>query len=437
MNADQSDQRDSAWPVGEITGRPIASHAAALLEGGPSYLTQAFHAAGTLPADNAVSSITDAREWAVGGTGSKLILSVAYAKPTTLPTDLFVKFSRNPHDAGRDSLRFHMGPEIRFAAISNQPGFPIAVPLCLFADFDSESGTGILITDRIGYGEGDVEPHHHKCMDYDLDAPLDHYRALVRALARLAGAHKAGTLPDAAYAYFPFDPERAIAGDPMPQPRAKLVRKLEKLEEFTRSFPQLFPRPLIAPAFLQRVAREALRMAEQERAIREFLHADPDMIALCHWNGNIDNAWFWPDADGTLQCGLMDWGSVGQMHLAMTLLGSLSGMEHHLWAAHIEELVALFTAEYRAAGGPDVSPGRLMLHLRVYTALMGLAYLLDAPARIAAEFDDLTMIEGRRDPRFAEKENPRIMLHILTSLLTMWHGTDFDEILDRLPIADA
>lgn len=416
---------------------PIAAHAAALIEGGPPYLTRAFHAAGTLAADNAVSGISFAREWAVGGTGSKLVLSVAYERPTTLPTDLFVKFSRNPHDAGRDALRFHMGPEIRFAAISNQPGFPIAVPLCLFADFNGESGTGILITDRIGYGEGDIEPHHLKCMDYDLDAPLDHYRALVRALARLAGAHKAGTLPADAYVYFPFDLDRAIAADPMPQPREKLVRKLAKLEEFTRAHPQLLPPPLIAPAFLQRVTREALRMGEQERAIRRFLHADPDMIALCHWNGNIDNAWFWRDADGIIQCGLMDWGSVGQMHLAMTLLGSLSGMEHDLWAAYIDDLVALFAAEYKAAGGPDVDPGRLMLHLRLYTALMGIAYLLDAPARIAAEFDDLSMIEGRRDPRFAEKENPRIMLHILTSLLTMWHGTDFDRMLDRLPIADA
>ena len=30
------------------------------------------------------------------------------------------------------------------------------------------------------------------------------------------------------------------------------------------------------------------------------------MIALCHWNANIDNAWFWREPDGALRCGLID-----------------------------------------------------------------------------------------------------------------------------------
>jgi hypothetical protein len=64
-----------------------------------------------------------------------------------------------------------------------------------------------------------------------------------------------------------------------------------------------------------------------EPAIWQYLAGNSDYIALCHWNANVDNAWFYTDAAGELQCGLMDWGCVGRMNVAMAVWGALSAAE--------------------------------------------------------------------------------------------------------------
>jgi len=38
-------------------------------------------------------------------------------------------------------------------------------------------------------------------------------------------------------------------------------------------------------------------------AVRRQSQSDPKLIALCHWNANIDNAWFWRDEASVLRCG--------------------------------------------------------------------------------------------------------------------------------------
>ena len=93
--------------------------------------------------DNRVVAIDRLDAWQGGATGTKAALSVRYAAPCDLPTELFVKFSRAFDDPIRDRMRYEMEQEVRFAAVSRTPGFPVTVPLCLLADFDAPSGTGV------------------------------------------------------------------------------------------------------------------------------------------------------------------------------------------------------------------------------------------------------------------------------------------------------
>ena len=138
------------WATGDALALPIPAHAEALRQGGPEWLTRAFHAMGSLSPDNHVTAVTRCEGFEAGGTGTKALLSVTYARPDEgLPQDLFVKFSRNFANPEMDRAKFHMGPEIRFAALSRMAHFPVAVPHCLFADYAEASGTGLLITERI------------------------------------------------------------------------------------------------------------------------------------------------------------------------------------------------------------------------------------------------------------------------------------------------
>src|SRR5206468_2967030 len=104
----------------------------------------------------------------LGSSGAKLELSVEYSRPEPgLPTELFVKFSRDFDDAFRDRRRGELESEINLAALSRLPTFPTTVPAAVFGDIHRESGTGLLITERIPLGVAPIEPLHHKCMDHE------------------------------------------------------------------------------------------------------------------------------------------------------------------------------------------------------------------------------------------------------------------------------
>lgn len=420
------------WVPGDMLGLPIPAHSEALRRGGEDYLTTAFRAAGALSADNRVAKITHFEECPGGSTGRKLLLSVAYEKPSpTLHTDLFVKFSRDFSDEIRDRARIQMELEVRFAALSRVPEFPIAVPVCYFADYHHESGTGILVTQRIAFGTGGIERHYEKCLDNEMPEPFEHYKALIKALARLAGTHKAGRLPESVAQQFPFDANKLSVSERVPYTAKQLQNRVARYADFAAAYPQLLPKNITSPQFISRLSQDVARFPERERAIRQFLHSAPELVALCHWNANVDNAWFWRDAKGELRCGLLDWGHVSQMNVAMAFWGSMSGAQTDLWDDHLDALLALFVAEFRGCGGPALDVEELKLHLQLYVMTMGLTWLLDAPPLIKSQIPDLAEARDRFDPRFKANELARAQLNMMTTFLNLWQTLDFGGVLDR------
>lgn len=419
------------WARGDALGLDLPAHAAALAEGGEAYLTRAFQAAGALAADNRVVRIIELAECPGGSTGRKLLLSVAYATPG-LPERLFVKFSRDFDDPVRDRGRDQMELEVRFALMSRAPGFPIAVPACLYADYHHASGTGVLITERIGFGEDGIEPHYEKCLDYEMPEPLEHYQALLTALGRLAGAHRAGRLPPYVATEFPVELDRLIAADPIRHDADKLQGRVARYADFAAEFPHLLPDNIRAPGFIARLNQDVVRFKAEEAAIKRYLHSNPDLIALCHWNTNVDNAWFWRGEGGRLQCGLLDWGRVGQMNVALALLGGLSAAEPEMWDSHLDDLLALFAREYAQAGGPGLDVQTLKLNFCLFVAVMTLAWMIDAPALIRARMPDLAEAKDRHDERFKTNETARTQLHMLTNFLNLWERQDFGALLGKV-----
>jgi hypothetical protein len=419
------------WVRGDLLGLDLPAHAGALLQGGAAFLTRAFRAAGALAPHDRVAGIVEAREIGGGSTGRKLLLTIAYDQPGP-PAGLFVKFSRDFDDPRRDAARTQMEREVRFALLSRQPSFPINVPACCYADYHQPSGSGILITQRVGFGSGGIEPQYAKAMDYRMPDQIGHYRALMRALARLAGTHRAGRFPSEVERDFPFEPETLSVVRRAPYTPAQISERVGRYAKFARACPRLVPPPLRSDAFLARLAGEAPRLQALEASGRRLLQSTPRLIALCHWNAHIDNAWFWRDERGGLQCGLMDWGNVGLMNLAMPLWGCLSAAEPEIWGGHLDELLALFAAEYAGAGGPALDLAELELHLAVYAGLMGLAWLLDCPDYLLSMIPELPQLPSRRDPRIERDERARAQLLLMLNFLGLWERQDMAPIIDRL-----
>lgn len=416
--------------IGDQFGLAIPAGPAALRSGGARFLTEAFRASGVLAADNAVTSVTGFREVGGGSTGRKVVLSVEYDRPQPgLHADLFVKFSRDLDDPIRDRGRTQMEPEVRFAALSRVPGFPIAVPTVQFADYHRPSGTGILITELIPFGRNGIEPQYHKCLDDELPDPVEHYRALLTALGRLAGSYGSATLPRRLAAHFPLNVQGATVGERAPHDAERVNRRLAQLADFVEARPGLVPANARSREFLGRLREDVSRVVRHEHAVMRQLAADSDYVALCHWNANIDNAWFWRDAGGVLRCGLLDWGCVGQLNMGMALWGAMSGAETDLWDGHFGELVALFIAEVQHCGGPRLDPGRLRRHTLLYAAVMGVAWLLDVPALIHKRFGAAAPA-SRTDPRIRNDESLRAPLQMMSNLLNLWERHGVGDLLD-------
>ena len=418
---------------GDASGLTLPAHGEALRVAGAAFLTEAFRSFGSLSPDNSIARITRCEAFSGGNSGQKLLLSVEYAHAEPgLHTDLFVKFSRDFSDAFRDRRRHELEAEVSFAALSRLPDFPIHVPAAYFADFHRESGTGLLITQRIAFGSGGIEPLLPKCLDHELAEPLAYYRAIISTLARLAASHKSGLLAEQVETFFPFDPESAAAADPIPWNEQQLGELMKRYAAFAASCPQLLPANTRTPEFIARLGREASRFLRHEATIKRFLHADRDLIALCHYNANIDNAWFWRNSSGALQCGLLDWGRVRQMNVAYALWGSLCAASLEIWDEHLDELLALFISQLHAHGGPLLDSAELRLHLHCYAAMMGLAVLIQAPTLVLSRLPEAANAYGPLDPIFRRNDVARGFLHVFTTFLNLWQTHDFGASLDQL-----
>lgn len=420
------------WIEGDIFGMSFPCHPDSLREAGAEFLTKAFRHMGALPQDNCVARITKFEDCPRGSTGRKVLLSVEYEKPSPdLHTDLFVKFSRAFDDPLRDNQRYELEREAQFAAISRARGFPIDVAACYFSEFHHETGTGILITQCIPYGEGGIERHYEKCLDWEIPNQFEHYEVVIAANARLAGSYRAGKLPDSIGETFPFDPVKAAAADPIRYDAQKLRNRVSRYADFCEKYPQLLPDNIRAPEFHDRLMGEIPRFLEHEKTIKQWLYGQSHNIVFGHWNANLDNAWFWHDESGKLHCGLIDWGSVGQMNVASALWGSLSGAEKPLWDDHLDDLIELYCAEFRAAGGGDLVPAEIRLNMDMLIGMLGICWLLDTVPLILRAIPDLETAKDRFDERFRKSELARTQLHMLTVFMNLWETHDLGKSLDK------
>jgi hypothetical protein len=136
-----------------------------------------------------------------------------------------------------------------------------------------------------------------------------------------------------------------------------------------------------------------------------------------------------------------NWGHAGQMNVAFSLWGCLSGAGLEVWDRHLEELLTLFAGELHEHGGPRLDVEELNLHMESYAAMMGLAYFLDSPARILMRLPEVVDAAGTRDPVLQKSETVRNQLHMSQVFLNLWQthdlGASLQRLLRRLPAAAA
>jgi len=418
---------------GDATGVMMPATPAALVHDAATFLTRAMQAYGTLPPTGRVVRVNHFSEFAGGNSGRKAQFDVVYAGDAgDLPTRLFAKFSRDFEDPFRDRRRSEIEGDIRLAALSRHPAFPVAVPRALFGDYEAQSGTGLLITERVAFGTGPIEPLHPKCMDHLLDDPREYYATLLSAQARLAAACQAGRLSPLVDELFPYDRIAAEADLPIGYDNAALADKVTRWCDFIDAHPQLFPTALRSAQWRPRFQQEAAAILASQASVRRFLQADPRFVALAHWNANIDNAWFWREPGGDLHCGLLDWGMVRPMNLGTGLWGGLSAAGTGFLLSELDDLLDHYRHVLAAHGGAAVSRADLAAHFDLALAITGLALMMDFPALAEARLPGIGSATGPLDPVITGEKVIQGFLLVSTNFLALWEQRGFAAHLDRL-----
>ncbi|MBU6392981.1 MAG: hypothetical protein KGQ75_00245 [Sphingomonadales bacterium] len=360
LEYDVFQERHTQVAPGDAYGLEFPFSLAMLEEYGPEWLTRAFQASGIIGPDNRVISLGGIKPIEVMGASENALFTIAYEKPEAhLETELFIKMP--PADTVRKfGLTGMSHGEVEIARLSQKGIVPVETAPYYFADYCTHTGNYILITGKIAFGVDPIEPAHRKGFDFRVPAADEHYQVLTTALARVVAAHKTGAMG--------LDIE-----DIFPYPRgardfwqsAESAGRIDRLVDFIgRIAPQLFIKEGTDPAFLQRWREDLLFGLANKDAVIGWLHADPDYTGLCHSNLNIDNAWYWRDADGKLQVGLLDWGGVGQMSIGQALSSMLMMPEPEAYIDLARNTIDRFIADYQAAGGIELSAEKLRFHYK-------------------------------------------------------------------------
>ena len=354
---------------------------------GSRWLTDAFRKSGAIAADNSVR-FEEVVDFVGGGAASKAVLTVSYAKPdASLHTRLFAKM---PHVVERKREKYlnavvykSDGPEVTFAQ-KFASAAPVRCAQTYFADRNEATTNYILITECLEYASADEHPRgddgrrlppmqiqraHNKFQDHHLGTdPSEYYFVLVRKLGRLGGWYKgsdevARSLNAAVPTSYPEDNRVASGG-------AMAAMQLNTFEEFvTKCAPKLFPADVSDAAYMARWRVQFEHIARLAPRLQKHLGSDPDYMAAGHWNLNIDNAFWWRDADGVLDCGLIDWAAFGIQEVTASLDMCLFSGGWAVQQTHQRDLLKAFADEYAAAGGPTLDVDELKLRLDLSLAL--------------------------------------------------------------------
>jgi len=378
---------------GDMYGIVLPPNLAALESYGAEWLTKALHAAGTLPQDNAVKQVVKFKrlptstELSAGGAGPKAFMTVEYEKPDdSLHTELFVKLpwsvTDSKVDGGDDLWRFILscqneGMEFQECTVYRFMGpiFPFKIPKYYFGDICRETTNYVLITEKVLFGgsaeymgargKKDFKPYEimsvsEKYFDFNLEPRMRYemYFCLMRAQARVAAWDMLGkfdSLPNEVRGMNRYPPPIGSFDWPVkmkPQKRETQAKSSKLVVGYYRELlgdlgKRAYPKEFSDPKFLDALEEMVVDTGAYSTEINLFSSFFPHMIALQHTNLQADNAYYWRNSKGELDCGIIDWGGASPSNVsAGVLCGCLTGAEGEILHEYDVRLLRCFKDEY-------------------------------------------------------------------------------------------
>jgi len=383
-------QKSGVTLNGDMYGLPVPPTLERLEKRGAPWLTQAFRKSGVIGKDNAVKEIVNFKRLpltgadSAGGAGPKAFLTVRWGKDSPdLHKELFVKMpwacDGSPREMGGDAFyRWKCSCTADYEAQETRiyrflgPLFPFRIPKYYFADICRENTNYVLITEKIPFGKPgqkewkpyEVMPVAQKFFDFNLEPRMqsEMYYCLMRSQARLAAWDKMGLFdavdpqvrglemahPVSGYFALPQDLGEKKWAARTRQGEMCAAKWMEFVGEVGKN---MYPPEHTDPAFLEAICACVKDATCYKEELFAYTCIFPDMIAMQHANLQSDNGFFWLNAKGQMDCGLIDWGGAAPKQFAMVLGGCLTSAEGDVLDEHEEGLLRCFVEEYHRECG--------------------------------------------------------------------------------------
>jgi len=218
---------------------------------------------------------------------------------------------------------------------------------------------------------------------------------------------------------------------------AEKSRKLEVAHRFfSETAAALYPAYARTPEFKKKWTETMMTWSAYSAEVNYFKNTMMDYVALGHQNLNADNAYFWRDGEGKLDCGLYDWGGFGNSSLPHKLWWCFNCADFDQVQANLPHYIRLFLESYQEAGGPalDYDTFEMMVLLTVIENTNFMVLAVPNCFKMC-QMKEFATIEDRHDPRIAEnihgKSTLRTTIHVLNNGVRAIEELKVDEVMQR------
>jgi len=264
--------------------------------------------------------------------------------------------------------------------------------------------------------------------------------------AKIAGTYKSGKLVSEEVLYQSLMPPRPItpreawgmnpnaATNQDPKRYTAVCKSVIKF--FGEVAANLYPDYVKTQAFQDKWMKTMMTWNAYANEIQYWLHSNPDYIALGHNNLNQDNAYFWRDASGKLDCGIIDWGGFGVGPLGHKMWWTFNCANFDNFGLSLNEYIDTFIAAYREHGGPQLD--RKHFERTVLITSLGNASFMAAAVPNCYKMcpmEEFATITSRKDPRIAGnidgKSTLRTTIHVLGCAIRAMEELGSDKVLQE------
>lgn len=413
-----------------------------------------------------------------GGACIKVVLSVEYQNPSgDLQTEFFLKMP-HPYDGKNERYRSSVvqapGDWIEVMWYNTLAGrLPVRTPRGYYADMNRKTTNFCIVSEMIPMGKdkdkkrADYKPDEiffppGKYRDWAIESIEDCYYAHAQMMAQFFAWHtrvaeiwgrdygkgadqirsfflddgswswrgtllgqmseiKSPGMRDLEFRKLCEDPNMAGLIASVGFPPATAGGFMEMMIVHVSEAKNIYPPDLVADAFQAQLVKEATEMKNYVGEMNLYSMIMPEYLTLAHPNAQIDNAFYWKDAEGKVQAGLLDFGGISLGSMPNCMANGWIGAEAEMMDEHEEKLTKYFLDEYERAGGAKLDYEDFYMHLKlahgaVYFGCMANIGMLKRIIKV----DEWKDIKDRKDTRIDNLFLARCYMVQVELYMAMW-----------------